>query len=284
MTAKGEEVLRLFAEIAPFFNDITAEDLGISVILGDTYLAYSPAQGLNLGRKPGDKLEPGTVADKCMKTGERITTMIPKEKSKYDVAYVANALPFKNANGKVLGCVVSTQTVSNLERIFSVANQLSASSQEFSASMENLAARAEELSSTGQTLNHLSQDLRNSVKLTDEIVAFIRKVANQTNLLGLNAAIEAARVGQLGKGFGVVADEVRKLAVNSAESVEKITAVLDKVKQAIDSVVGSVSIIDLAVDEQATAIQQLTSSSQELASMSYELNNVAQKMYNVGQV
>jgi len=105
--------------------------------------------------------------------------------------------------------------------------------------IHNAASEMNKISEAVQASSAIIEDLGHQSDQITSIVRTIREIADQTNLLALNAAIEAARAGEQGRGFAVVADEVRKLAERTSQSTTKIAGMVEKIQNGTRSAVSS---------------------------------------------
>ena len=122
------------------------------------------------------------------------------------------------------------------------------------------------------------------------VIQVIREIADQTNLLALNAAIEAARAGEQGRGFAVVADEVRKLAERAARSTEEITVTVGQVRETAHTMAGNmgrtVECVNGSVahaDGAGQAIRQIGEESQRTVEMVGEIADAIKEQSRASQ-
>jgi hypothetical protein len=270
----GKEALALFSTVAPLINEVLTTDIGISVWERDTCVIYIAAANLDFGIKAGDKMKSGSAGEIAMREKRRVLVEMSKEKSPWGIPYIVNATPILDANREPVGCVITTERSDKQEKVRATSTNLRTSSEQLSETLVGLSLRAEAVAASGASLK-TSMDLM-SVKIneTGKIIAAISSIAGNTNILGLNAAIEAARVGDVGRGFSVVANEVRKLAHMSAEATNQIRLVIASIEQAFEKSKQETDKVSGIVKEQLAMIQEVTSAGEELSQMAQQLHEI----------
>lgn len=163
----------------------------------------------------------------------------------------------------------------NAEELASYIDQLNDSADQIRISMEHLAGEAEKLANYGETLMSTSQTATVEAEKTQHILKIIDDIAKQTNIIGLNAAIEAARVGKAGGGFSVVATEIRKLAVSTSTSTKEIGTITNSVKSYMQTINNGVKESSFVAQSQAAASEEVLAALESLGDVSKRLHQLS---------
>lgn len=272
-------ITQAFGEFAPVIADMFPEGSCLYITSLDEFINRRGSKKFDLPDvQVGVKLPEEALAREVIRTKQPAFKEF--DASIYGAPILALNYPLFDEDDANLvvgtfGIALPRQTALDLR---AMSDNLNRGLEEISSVIQQLAASAGQISTNEQQLNQKVNEIFKVSEDINEVLAFIKQIADETKMLGLNAAIEAARAGDAGRGFGVVAEEIRKLSDESKDTVVKIRHLTDRIKEKITETTKNSELTLRSSEEQAAATQEITASIEEITSMAEQLDRIAKEM------
>ena len=171
----------------------------------------------------------------------------------------------------------SGEATNNVQSVASAAEELTASIGEIGRQVVETTRIVASATENGRETNTKIERLAQAAGRIGEVVTLIQAIAEQTNLLALNATIEAARAGEAGKGFAVVASEVKQLATQTAKATEEISAQISAIQDETNASVQAIADITTGIEEMNSYTSAIASAIEEQGSATAEISGSVQR-------
>jgi len=226
------EVLESFIKTIPVIKDAFGMDIMMSITDGNEFLAYWPGDKMVADIHVGDVLSHDDPMWTSFTTGQKLEQVCPADV--YGFAFKAITIAIKDGSEIVgtMGIAISLETETFTseasERLLGYVDKVQEEinkSREYSESIQN----------NNVAINQATESILQNAADVKDFANAIQQISNKTNMLSLNASIEAARTGEAGKGFAVVANEMNRLANDIKESSGKILDIIEQFISDINS-------------------------------------------------
>jgi len=268
--------LEYFSHCLPRIQELIGTHGTIAVSDREKYIKHLNGTEIPLPVHEGDPVKEGGAAAEAMQKGRKVIRRVGREV--LGIPYLGVSVPLKDAGEKVIGSLVLALPVALQEDINNQVQEINRALEMLDENTSSVAASSQEYSATMTTLQQGTDDIKCKMNIMDSILVLIKDISDQTHLLGLNAAIEAARAGDHGRGFNVVAEEIRKLAGKTRDSLKQINNEMKNVMDSMEDIARTIHQIAGAAEEQTNNTVELNRATMELRERSEKILDLAQQL------
>ncbi|MBE5969292.1 MAG: hypothetical protein E7242_03570 [Lachnospiraceae bacterium] len=269
---ENSKIMEALKIALPLVKDFLDLDVCISLVDREKSCGTWDGKTLSLPNPEGKPLDPSSRADgfllHLMETGECATDFLPPEV--YGVPVKGILTPVRE-NGEVVGLVSCAVNISDKVGLKDCAEELNQDIENTDENISSIKNTTDDLSDKVGEIKSLSDVVKEEITEANQIVKGLQSNSSKSNILALNASIEAARAGTLGAGFAVVAGEMGKLAKTSQDSSKEITEKLESMFSKISTILEQIdSIADIThkqvdtVSDMSEAIEKIRTESSNL--------------------
>lgn len=269
-------IIKSFEDIIDQLPLFFEDEISFTLTDREKYIKFVESKNMTAYSEVGKVIAKGEALREVMETGKIKTFNVDAYNGGISIRVVA--VPIRDNNGNIVGAVSYGRNLETSVKISKMSMNLT----KVTESILEIANEIDgDIKNIKETNNKVVEEVGVTSKQcdnTDTIISFINNVSRQTNLLGLNAAIEASRAGELGRGFSVVAAEIRKLSVSSTTSITQINEILSSIKDSVKRVENNIEISMSSSEKQEMSLLQIVQAVKELNTSAETLSQLAVKL------
>ncbi|MDO3411687.1 methyl-accepting chemotaxis protein [Saccharibacillus sp. CPCC 101409] len=273
-------ILDALTQSIPYLRKLINAEAMIALTDTRQFVFYSPAANLDFGLTPGKPIPSNDPNLQQALRGESSAARIPA--SVYGTEVDGQGLPVFDEEGQLVGAIMVAYTPQTENFLQGFRQRIEEVSRSLTDYVSSIAAQSQQLAAATTEIKENSGRAVTDAREVNKVTSFIREISEQTNMLGLNAAIEAARVGEQGAGFQIVASEVRKLSVDTKKATQNIELALNNVQSSILRMEQEITSISDASNEQAQLLGEFSSLTDRLNELSREFSDFTRQVLGEG--
>lgn len=274
-TPRQHKLVNAFEAFAPVITEVLPEGGIIAIADKEKFVKRQGSAKFDIPSiQVGEPIRDGSSQAEALKQKKQVAIEI--DESVFGFPVRAIGVPMVD---ETTGEVVGTFNIGIPRKL---ATDLKDLAQNLDQGLTGVAAAVQQITTatndTSTNQSHLNEEIGNVKKHLDNIngvMTFIKDIADETKMLGLNAAIEAARVGDAGMGFGVVAEEIRKLSEESKKTVAQIKELTKQIEASMNETANASQSTLAVTEETSAAVEEVNATIEEMTSMANNLSSLA---------
>jgi uncharacterized protein YukE len=270
------QLLDSFYEVVPYLSNLFEDDAAFALTDTQKFLLVENGNQLKFNILAGDLIPVGGAIRETLNSGKVTVMDVPA--AVYGIPFKSYAVPIFDKGRKVIGVLTLGKSLERRNNLVSMINSLSTGIVQIAESTNSVSTGIEQLKNMNAEISVKVNEANESTRNTDGILDFVKDISTQTNLLGLNAAIEAARAGDAGRGFTVVAGEIRKMSASTNDSIGQIDTVLKSINASITAISSRITESNHIFIEETQEFKTIVNSISELNTTAKKLEGMLEHL------
>ena len=271
------ETFNIIHDLIPYISMLYDDNVCIALTNLTQFIDIKMGKHFKLPYKVGDPIN--NVIKKVLQEKKPWLQDIPRNIMDKSSAIAAKCYFFPLfEEGNIIGILTIAIHLENKCKLSDIVDLLSQTTSQMTDAINHISLGIADLNHMNHELLCKTNAAASKAQDTDKIVNIVQNISSKTNLLGLNASIEASRTGEAGRGFAVVAKEIQKLALSSKASINQINTIIKEISEDVHSIDSGLVQINTVSNTESNELKEIASIMQTINQITGELNELLQKL------